>query len=174
VSTVKRTLAAAAGVALAVAGIPGSALADDTSQQRLTVVVVQDISQPQPTFSRVVARGVIDAVGTDVFRPSPEGDANSYSTYVFRRGTLAITTSPDRFDVVPDPVSCISRFTASGHWTVTGGTGAYRGAAGSGRLTATGVLRAQRTPQGCAQDRGISTGVVRATGRLALPSGTED
>ena len=44
-----------------------------------------------PTFSRVIAHGVIDAVGTEVFRPSPGGDPNSYSTLIFRDGTLATT-----------------------------------------------------------------------------------
>ena len=169
-TTVKRTLAAAAGVALALAGTPGSALGADTDQQRFTGVLIQDLAQEQPTFSRVIAHGVIDAVGTEVFRPSPEGDPNSYSTLIFRDGTLATTSSPDSFVVVPNPGSCIRPFTATGHWTVTGGTGAYRGATGSGRLTASGVIRAERTPQGCAEDRGVSTGVVRATGRLSLPA----
>jgi hypothetical protein len=73
-------------MALVLVGFPAPALAQTTGPERITIVVRQDFAQDQPTFSRVVARGVVTAVGTDVFLSSPEGDPASYSRYEFPDG----------------------------------------------------------------------------------------
>jgi hypothetical protein len=174
VVTMRRAMILVTGAALAVAGTPGSAVAQESGRQQLAVVVRQELGAPQPIFSRVVASGVIDAVGTDRFLPSPDGDPNSYSRYVFRDGTLSITTTPDTFDLTQNPTSCIGRFTASGTWTISGGTGAYRGATGGGGLTAEGVVVAARTAQGCSEDRGMLRGLIRETGQVSLPGRGRD
>ena len=160
---------AAAGAVLLAVATPGPASAREPGAQNLTVVVVQDFGAEQPAFSRVVASGVVNGVGTDVFRPSDEGDPSSYSTYVFRAGTLSITTTPTSFDVRPLGSSCVATFTATGTWEITGGTGAYQGATGQGTLTVRGTMASPRTPDGCSETDGTSHGVIRETGQISLP-----
>jgi hypothetical protein len=161
--------AALAGAVLLAVAVPAPASARESGTQELTIVVVQDFGAPQPAFSRVVASGVVNGVGRDVFRPSGEDDHNSYSRYVFRAGSLSITTTPTSFDVRPQGSSCVATFTATGTWAVTGGTGAYREATGHGTLTVQGVLVSARTPDGCSETDGTSTGIIRETGHVSLP-----
>lgn len=164
-----KALLAAGGIALVLGGLPSPAWAQASDSQKLTVIVRQDFSQPQPTFSKVVAHGVIDAVGTDVFEPSPDGDPASYSQYVFPQGTLSITTTPAAMEFTQNPRSCVGRLTASGTWTITGGTGAYEGARGHGTLTVKGTTHAERGPQGCSEEHGTLNGIIHATGEIELP-----
>ena len=159
----------AGAVLVMVVATPGPASAREPGAQELTVVIAQDFGAEQPAFSRVVASGVVNGVGTDVFRPSGEGGPNSYSTYVFRAGTLSITTTATAFDVRPLGSSCVATFTATGTWEVTGGTGAYQGATGHGTLTVRGTMASARTPDGCSGTDGTSHGVIRETGQISLP-----
>jgi hypothetical protein len=166
----KKALLAAGVVAMVLVGLPGPAWAETTGPQRLTVVIRQELGQPQPTFSKVIASGVINAVGTDVFEDSPEGDPASYSQYVFPEGMLSVTTMPEAMEFTQNPRSCVGRLNASGTWTITGGSGAYEGARGHGTLTVKGTIRSEREAQGCSDVEGTLNGIIRATGDITLPS----
>jgi hypothetical protein len=157
-------------VVLVLVGFPTSAGAQTTGPQRVTIVIRQDFAQDQPTFSRVVATGVITALGTDVFLPSPEGDPASYSRYEFPDGTLLVRNTPEQEEFTLNPNSCVGKLEASGRWEVLGGTGAYADAEGSGTLTVSGTVFLDRVPEGCSETEGTLNGVIKITGEVTLPA----
>jgi hypothetical protein len=157
-------------MAFVLVGFPAPAAAQTTGPERITIVVRQDFAQDQPTFSRVVATGVITAVGTDVFLPSPEGDPASYSRYEFPDGTLSVRNAPEQQQFRLNPHSCVGRIKASGTWEVLRGTGAYASATGSGTLTLAGTAFFARAPEGCSETEGHSIAVIKITAEVALPA----
>ena len=157
-------------MALVLVGFPAPAVAQTTGPQSVTIVVRQDFALDQPTFSRVVATGVITAVGTDVFLPSPPGDSASFSRYEFPDGTLSVRNNPEQQEFRLNPNSCVGMLEASGTWEVLGGTGAYAGAQGSGTLTLSGTAHLARKADGCSETDGTSRAVIKITGEVTLPA----
>jgi len=88
--------------------------------------------------------------------------------FVFRAGSVLVshhaTSTHDNFD----PRSCLDRFTESGTYSLSSGTGAYRGVTGSGSYTASGVARGTRTANGCSMNS-KSRYLVKASGWTSLP-----
>ena len=157
-------------MALVLVGFPVPAAAQTIGPQSVTIVIRQDFALDQPTFSRVVATGVITAVGTDVFLPSPPGDSASYSRYEFPDGTLSVRNTPVQEEFRLNPNSCVGMLEASGTWEVLGGTGTYAGAQGSGTLTLSGTALFAREADGCSETEGTSHAVIKITGEVALPA----
>jgi hypothetical protein len=113
--------AAAAVVALGVALPAGAA----TGTEHFKLLSTDPSENAQPI---VIAKGPVHARGTDV-TISPSNDR-----FVFPAGNLRIHhvltpgTSKDTFD----PQTCYGTHTERGTFTVVRGTGAYKGASGSG------------------------------------------
>jgi hypothetical protein len=167
---VKKAVLGSAVVALTIVGVSAPVGAETTGPQKITIIVTQDSAQDQPTFSRVVATGVITAVGTDVFLDSPEGDPASYSRYEFPDGTLSVRNTPQEEELTVNPRSCVGKLEASGTWEVLDGTGAYAGAVGSGTLTLSGRLFLAREPAGCSQTEGTAVALIKITAEVTLPA----
>lgn len=68
---------------------PSAATAQPTDQQSLVRVLRGSLSEDQPAFSRVVATGVVNAVGTEQFDADVPGDDASRQTFYFREGTIS-------------------------------------------------------------------------------------
>ncbi len=111
----------------------------------------------------VVATGPISGVGTDIERPDETG------TFVFPQGTVNIdhpqTGGLEDFN----EVTCIGRFTFSGTYDITSGSGAYAQANGEGTYTGRGIFIGRRTAQGCAEEGGTVYFFVDAEGTTTLP-----
>ena len=94
------------------------------------------------TPATVVASGPIHAKGTDTVV------SDTQDTLAFPAGTISLTHHPKTDGDSFDPVTCLFRFRERGTYQITGGTGAYAGASGSGRYTvkALGVGCDENTP----------------------------
>lgn len=140
-------------------GLVGSASAA-TGSQRFTVVFAGPEGQP----GRVLAAGVITGTGSN---PASEGD----QALILPEGTLFLSTEFTGGSGGFDPVSCVGRGTSSGTFVVTGGTGRFANASGSGTFSGSGLTIARRLPGGGCSETDVNRyGVVRITGTITLSS----
>lgn len=142
-----------------------------TGAQTFKIIFTGDPRAGTP--GKVVAFGVINAVGTDetiAQDPHPDGSETDTDLLTFRGGTVTIVdTDPGgTFDF--DPRSCTARIgTDAGTFTVSGGTGRYAGASGGGTFTARGLVTFARVGGECAEEPSSFFVVVTATGTISVP-----
>ena len=145
-------------------GLPDAALAQTKTDQRFHV-----ISAGPPGAKRiVVANGVISGVGTEVIESNPPGAATL--RWTFPDGTLFVTTNYT-FTNVLDPRTCHRTVTLKGTWEITGGTGAFAAATGSGEFSGTNRIHLSRTADGCAPPPTFLRQVFTFTGEASLAGG---
>jgi hypothetical protein len=123
--------------------------------------------------TRVVASGVLNAAGTvtDFLTLNfTNGTFDNFAVQAYPNGTLSYH-GMGTFTLTIDPRSCIGRGDVVGPFVITGGTGAYTGASGSGTAFITLYFVFDRNPDGsCVQGPPArSYGVARAPGHLTLP-----
>jgi len=147
-SLTKKVITICAVLAIGLLAWAGPAAADPGANQRFTIISSgSDVEAP----GRVIASGVINGVGTDI--TLSESESGGKDQFVFPgQGDLFLTRTDDpggsnSFDVR----SCVGRFSGSGTFQITGGTGRFVGASGSGTYTFRGTVVA-RTAQGCAPE----------------------
>lgn len=160
----KRVISVVAAVAVGVLAWAGPAAAYPAGNQRFTVI----FSGAEEAPGRVVASGVVNGVGTDV--TVSQDDSTTVDEITFPgQGTLFVTIN---FDPGPEPSfdsrSCVSRFSGTGTLTVTGGTGRFVGASGTGSVSLKGIFVGRRTAQGCSEEGGRSFVVATVNGTLHL------
>jgi len=170
VKTAIRAVAIGAAIC-SVSAVPGPVSAEAIGEQTFVRVVAGTHGEEQPRTSRVVARGVVNAVGTQRFDADIEGDDSSYHSFVFPRGAISAKATMEQFDLSIDPRSCMGILTEVGREDIISGTGAYTGAKGSGTLSGRGPVTAERNPDGsCNENRLHYVLVIRYTGTLHIPS----
>ncbi len=138
-------------------------LAQTVASQHFTVVSAGPPGAPRT----VIARGVLNSVGTEVIESNPEGV--STVRWIFPEGTVFVRNTYTA-DIAFDPVSCLRTITLSGRWEVTGGTGLFSGASGSGTFSGPNRILLTRTPQGCATPPVFLVQLFQFTGHLGLGS----
>lgn len=160
---------AVAVVVVAVLALPGTASAKGGSQ-RFTLIF-------RDGEGTVVAAGPISGVGTIVEEEG--GTESSFPvTFVFPGGSVFLTVSgvEESFDY--DPVSCIVRFELVESYIITGGTGRYDGATGSGTFTGRAILVFPRDAHGncLGPESGasplFSLSVLLGRGSVTIPQAT--
>ena len=125
---VRALLSVATVVAVGAIGFGTGAGASSTPTQYFTVV------QTSATGTQtVVAAGVISANGTDTIV------SHRRDTFVFPTGTLNIIHQRVSGSQTFDSRTCVFAFSEKGTYVVTGGTGAYTHALGSGSYQLNGV-----------------------------------
>lgn len=123
----------------------------------------------QPT--RVVASGVVNSAGTVkdyLTLHLASGTFDNFAVQTFPEGTLDYHGQGTAVLSV-DPVTCVGKGRFVGPFVITGGTGAYAGATGSGTAIGDLTFIFARTPTGCSQTPVQSWGVAHATGELTIP-----
>jgi hypothetical protein len=143
---------------------PGAAFAATSGPQQWIV----SSRSGQPT--RVVAYGTVNAAGTvtDTLTLHLEtGTFDNFAVQTFPDGTLLYHGQGTAVLTV-DPSNCVGKGRFVGPFVITGGTGRYAGASGTGvAIGDLGFLFA-RTATGCSQVPIASWGVARADGQLTL------
>ena len=159
---------------LASSGIAAAAPHDRPSRTETIVTTSLSLNGIDlPTY--VSATGPIRGSGveTQTGIDTPDGQAVQF-TWHFRAGTVTGIAHED-YALDFDPTSCTAKATGTGTWTITGGTGAYAGATGSGAFTYRGTLVGardrHRVCQGPDSDVApkLSAGVLRGTGSASVP-----
>ncbi len=120
----------------------------------------------------VFAAGPILGAGSFEIGPerSSEGRDDFTATLAFPgRGTVT-TEVLGQNTLAFDPTTCRGSQTSSFHWVITGGTGEFENASGSGTGTYTGRFLVERGPNGCVEDEAvISVFLARLSGTASVP-----
>ncbi len=162
----RKAVAIAIGALGLVLAGAGPAAAQTSGEQNWVVITTPGA----PT--KVVASGVLNAVGTvrDFLTLNPNGTFDNLAVQTFPNGTLNYH-GMGTFKISFDPRTCLGRGDVIGPFVITGGTGAYAGATGSGTAFITLTFVFNRNDDGsCVQGPPAQTfGVARAPGHLTLP-----
>lgn len=162
-----KALAGAVLACVAALALHGTAAAD-TGTQRFHVVYAGPLQPGQPPTSTVIASGLINGKGYERVISQGPGPQPNTNEFVFPDGSLRFSwtaTFEHRFIAA----ACVAINSYTGHWTITGGTGAYAGATGEGVLRGHNVISGDRTSQGCTEpDRAVSN--VHGVGTITVPA----
>ncbi len=164
---VRKVLFGAAVAGVALAGAPGAALADGVPHD---FRIIKLGANP----GTVIATGPLYGAGveTNTRHQVPLGQPFDV-TFSFAHGDLYLKAIPGPPQVDADPVSCVTRITLIVRNVVTGGTGAYAGATGTGsgvsNLTQIRGRAADGTCLPLSSPPSFELANVRATELLTLP-----
>ena len=158
VNVSKKRVVALMVAMVGVLGMSGPALAAPESQRFVLVIVGED----DP--GRVIAVGPITGVGT-----FEEIDETTVA-FVFPEGRLVLDVPNDEEDENFNERTCSGSFRFSGNFTVLSeeSSGAFEGATGSGTFRGSGRFFGVPTAEGCSEEEGFFTLVVRAQGQIDL------
>lgn len=118
------------------------------------------IIEPSPGGGPVIAHGAFSAAGTDV-ELSPNSDTGS-GVFIFPGGTITAVHTTTSSTGTFNPKTCVAHFQFSGTYVITGGTGAYAGASGSG------TFQGRGTSVGCDQNTASQLVVIHAHGPISF------
>ena len=102
----------------------------------------------KPIVVQVSASGPISGSGTGILRTIPAGGNVDHVTVRFAKGSVYLVATDTKAVVHPDLRACKAKLVGRGTFTITGGTGAFRGASGKGTYDRTGVLIGARSASG--------------------------
>lgn len=163
----KKLIGVATGIALGVVGLAGPAAAQTSGGNNENFTVIFSGSGNAP--GQVIATGAFNGVGKDV---QLGGENSNRDKFVFPGGTLFASETDNGGTQSFNPTSCVGKFTDSGTFTITRGTGEFKGVTGSGTYRLKGTFVADRNPDGsCSEQGGTSVIVIKATGNLNLNGG---
>lgn len=154
---VRKKVVAVLVAVMALAGLSGTAAADTSGAQRFLLVIV---GEDDP--GRVIAFGPITSVGT--FQEIDEENV----AFVFPEGTIFLHVPNEEESENFNERTCSGSFSFSGPWTITSGTGDFEDATGSGTFSGRGRFIGVRTDEGCSEEEGFFSLIVRAQGEVDL------
>jgi hypothetical protein len=142
------------------AGMPASASAQTVQgPENFTIIVAGNTPQ------RFIAWGTLNVTGTAV-QVVNDGPAGGVDVVQLPGGTFMLTLANTSGGGSPlNPLTCVADFFGAGTSTITDGTGAFTGIAGTGTFVFHGTFLATRTPQGCSQS-GTVIDVVQDQGTV--------
>lgn len=123
-------LSLAAAVSAAVVTAAASGAGGPIERITLTSTTVKGVDKKL----HVVAHGPIAGNGTYTGVQTP-GSSRDRITLRFRNGSVFLVGNDEDSKVTPDLHSCTARGIGHGTYTITGGTGRYRGVTGEGSYT---------------------------------------
>ena len=166
----RRAAFALATVCFALIGVSGVAWGQTTGAQTFFVYA----AGPPGAARTVAAAGPISGVGAVLIgssEPGPGGTTIQHTTWVFPEGSLFVTLTLT-FRNTFDPQLCIQTSNLTGTWQITGGTGRYSGATGSGTISGPNSGYFTRTPEGCSSTAYLRVTTFLYQGTASLPYAT--
>lgn len=143
---IHRAAAALAVASLLVVATATAASAAKALPQHITLFSASVRGKNAPIV--VQAAGPISGLGTETQTEKNTADGQiNYATLHFATGTVRFI-APEKFAWKPDFRSCSATAAGGGTFTITGGTGAYRGVSGKGTFTSNGVMIGARDSHG--------------------------
>jgi uncharacterized membrane protein len=148
----RKMTTAIAGAAVATMLVGGAGLAYASASPATAAAGTEDFylmtTSGTATTIPVIANGVFTAAGVD-------HTGNTVDTAVFPTGSFKINHGgPISGTPKLNPATCFFTFTGKGKFTISGGTGAYKGISGSGKVVITIVGITGRTKKGACSENG--------------------
>ena len=170
----KQTIAVVVGAVVLLVGLPGVASAQLAGNQDF-LVVFAGTTPGSPGLA--VATGAFTGRGTVV---TPEGQRPTPfpAVFTFPEGNLFSTVTPSHDDLEFNPQTCLLSGPIFGTYQITGGTGQFVGATGSGTFQGQVFLLFGRDAQGqcISPDSGqapiVFVQVIRNPGTISVPAVT--
>jgi hypothetical protein len=165
--TVSRGIGAAMTLALVAAG-PASASGGVPAGRQ--AFIVYSAGSSGDDGNTVIGMGPVSGFGRErvLVDHSDETTQDFTTEYDFPAGTVALAIYGPTTSTL-DPRSCAGSITGSLRWTITGGTGAYAGASGSGTGTFVDRFVAEQGPDGCSHDEpAVNVFLARLSGSTML------
>ena len=166
----RKSLFAVMTACVSLASLSGLASAETGSPQVFAVYAVGAPGTPRT----VVAAGAINGVGTvniGESQPGPGGSFIQQTTWVFPEGSLFVTLTYTS-TTINDAQSCSSASYLTGTWRITGGTGRYSGASGSGTISGPNSAYFARDAEGCTSTPYLVATYFVYQGTVALAQAT--
>jgi len=146
-----------------------SSAASASTKQQFTITSTTAAGKNSPT--RVLADGAINGRGTVDVKSSHDSRVD-HMTLHLGKGTVFLVAVEKSYAVHPEPAKCLATALGRGTFTITGGTGNFRGAHGSGTYLRHGVLYGARNTAGACLGRSApiakTTARVNMTGTVSL------
>ncbi len=158
-------------VVILVVGSPGAAFGEASGRQDFLVVFVG----PPGSTGSAVATGTFTGAGT-VVTPQGQVPTGFPAVLTFPQGTLVLRIAPSGNGFQFDPQSCVLSGPFFGTYQVTGGTGQFSGASGSGTFQGQLFAVFGRDAQGRCVDPASGQApifvvqVIRNPGTITLPA----
>ena len=159
--------AAVTALALPAGASPVAASATSGTQhfQMMNTSTKQNI-----TTNPLIAYGVITAAGTD------RENANGTDTFIFPGGSLAVKHTPAKGGTKQsfNAKTCLFSYSERGTFKLTGGTGKYKGASGSGTYTLSAIGIGPKLKNGTCNPSQTAAAlgaqqIVQIAGKITLP-----
>lgn len=144
---VKKISAVAIAVVLGVLFTGGTAWAEE--QQNFTLLGVNSETTTVIATGAIIARGVEEVI-EETFNDET-GEFTLITSFVFEDGTVFATVEATT-SFTFNELSCLGRFTGTGTYDITGGSGDFEGATGDGTVKARGTFVAGRNADGSCSD----------------------
>jgi hypothetical protein len=151
-----------AAVAVALVGVAAPATAQMAGNEHF--VIIARLGNFGVTSCRVAATGPVSGAGTCTVDQVSE--TVTVVHLLLPGGTVDLTATQTENSDQFNPQTCVGRFTFTESWEITGATGAYAGATGSGTDKGTGVFHGP--PQHCDPSQSTGQIVARGTGTVSI------
>jgi len=163
-------MTAGVGAALAFAMVAAGPASAATAPAQPQSFVLYSAGPGFDNVNTVIAIGPISGVGVEqiIDDRSTEDSQDFTARWVFPAGAVTVEVRGSQITTF-DPTSCAGAIAGTLQWTVTGGTDAYAGAAGTGTGQFSDRFVVQRTASGCDTDQAvINVFVARMSGSAAV------
>lgn len=155
-------------------GTSGSALAESGRQDFVITYAGSLAAALTNSPGRtVIATGVITGVGEEEFLSQQEGPSGTFvgsSNFVFPEGSVTVSVEGVAEPHFFGPGGCFIRNTIRGTYEITGGTGAFSGASGSGEFSGVNIVLASPSDTGCSVESARLVSSIRLRGVIVLPN----
>ena len=169
-------LAAMIGAAVAAvvgSGRPGGRVAD--GRLRPSAVTGAEHFQAMSTSATattqgVIAYGLFTAYGVD--HENNSNAATSTDLFTFAGGSFKVTHTTKKQSQTVNVKACFYRYTASGTFKLSGGTGKYKGISGKGTFALSAMGFGPKTKSGACNENAnpiVAQQVINANGTVRLP-----
>ena len=177
ISTGRKRAGLAAMVAAAVATVVGLAVPAGASPLAARPTAVTGAEHLQAvttsgtaTTQGVIAYGVFTNYGID--HETNSNAATSTDLFTFVGGSFKVTHTTKKQSQTVNVKACFYRYTASGTFKLSAGTGKYKGISGKGTFTVNGLGFGPKTKSGACNENAnpvASQQVIDANGTVTLP-----
>jgi hypothetical protein len=177
ISARRKWAALAAMVAAAVATVVGLAVPAGASPMAVRPAAVTGAEHLQAmstsgtaTTQGVIAWGIFTNYGID--HENNSNAATSTDLFTFAGGSFKVTHTTKKQSQTVNAKACFYRYTASGIFKLSAGTGKYKGISGKGTFTLTGMGFGPKTKSGACNENAnpvVAQQVIDANGTVTLP-----